>query len=297
MKNALFEELIVSVREGGAILSGEAAPSRTFTLRDHDLPDGASKAVWREFTRGEWREVEGGVIAETAVCIQVNGQVLARFMATPIDQEALALGFLRAEGIISSLDDVIDVRVSPSGECVDVWLDHDAPLPAAADAIRTAGCGGGVTFDDLLQRPAPTFPDLHLTPEQLIARYYEMRAAETLYPITRGVHASALCTPDQVLFIAEDVGRHNTLDKLWGMAMQAGISPQGRIIVTTGRISSEMLGKAAKMSVPLIASRTSPTSRSVALARAWGMTLVGYIRRGGFRVYAREERLELTKHH
>ena len=254
------------------------------------LPDGASKTVWREFTQGEWREVEGGVIAETAVCIQVNGQVLARFMATPIDQEALALGFLRSEGVISGLEDVADLRVGPSGECVDVRLHREATLPAAEKAIRTAGCGGGVTFDDLLHRPAPRFPALQLTPEQLIARYYEMRATETLYPITRGVHASALCTPDQVLIIAEDVGRHNTLDKLWGKAMQAGISTPGRIIVTTGRISSEMLGKAAKMGVPLIASRTSPTSRSAALARAWGMTLVGYIRRGGFRVYSEEWR-------
>ncbi len=290
MKDALFEELIASVREGGAILSGETALSRTFTLRDHDLPEGASEAVWNEYKRGQWREVEGGVIAEIAVCIQVNGQVLARFMATPIDQEALALGFLRAEGIIVGLEDVADVRVSPSGGCVDVWLHHDAALPAAADAIRTTGCGGGVTFDDLLQRPALHFPNLHLTPEQLIARYYEMRTTETLYPITRGVHASALCTPDQVLILAEDVGRHNTLDKLWGMAMQQGIPTKGRVIVTTGRISSEMLGKAAKMGVPVIASRTSPTSRSVALARAWGMTLVGYIRRGGFRAYAGEER-------
>ncbi len=254
------------------------------------LPEGASEALWREYDRGQWRQVAGGVIAETAVCIQVNGQTLARFMATPMEQEALALGFLRAEGVIHGPEDVADVRVSPSGECVDVWLHRHTTLPAAADAIRTAGCGGGVTFDDLIHRPAPAFPDLHLTPEQLIARYYEMRAAETLYPITRGVHASALCTPDQVLILAEDVGRHNTLDKLWGMAMQAEMETAGRIIVTTGRISSEMLGKAARMGVPLIASRTSPTSRSVALARAWGMTLVGYIRRGGFRVYAGEER-------
>jgi len=118
-----------------------------------------------------------------------------------------------------------------------------------------------------------------------------MRATEVLYPVTRGVHASALCTPAGLLLMAEDVGRHNTLDKLWGKAMQAGVSTRGRIIVTTGRISSEMLGKAVKMGAPVIASRTSPTSRSVALARAWGMTLAGYIRRGGFRVYAGEERL------
>ena len=234
----------------------------------------------------------GAVIDENHICIQVNGQILARFMATPIDQEALALGFLRSEGVITGLGDVADLRVGPSGDCVDVWLHRDASLPAAKEAIHTAGCGGGVTFDALVQRPVPDFPVLQLTPNQLIARYYDMRAAEVLYPITRGVHASALCTPDRVLILAEDVGRHNTLDKLWGKAMQAGISTAGCLIVTTGRISSEMLGKAAKMGVPVIASRTSPTSRSVALARAWGMTLVGYIRRGGFRVYADEGRLK-----
>jgi len=238
--------------------------------------------------------VDGAVIEEKNVCIQVNGQVLARFMATPLALDALALGFLRSEGVISGLEDVADLRVGPSGECVDVWLSRSARLPDDADAIRTAGCGGGVTFDDLLHFTPDPFPDIHLTPDQLIARYYEMRATEALYPITRGVHASALCTPDQVLLMAEDVGRHNTLDKLWGKAMQAGVSTRGRIIVTTGRISSEMLGKAAKMGAPVIASRTSPTSRSVALARQWDMTLVAYIRRGGFRAYAGATRLGIT---
>ena len=91
--------------------------------------------------------------------------------------------------------------------------------------------------------------------------------------------------------MAEDVGRHNTLDKLWGKALLAGIATRGRMIVTTGRISSEMLGKAAKMGVPIIASRTSPTSHSVALAQAWGMTLIGYVRRSGFRIYTGVERV------
>jgi len=255
------------------------------------FPPGVIPTSWHVPRPGDWEVVDGAVIEEKRVCIQVNGQVLARFMATPMELDALALGFLRSEGIITGPEDVADLQVGASGECVDVWLTRSAPLPDDGDAIRTAGCGGGVTFDDLARFTPDPFPQRHLTPEQLIARYYEMRATEALYPISRGVHASALCTPDQVLLIAEDVGRHNTLDKLWGQAMLTGVEPRGRIIVTTGRISSEMLGKAAKMGVPVIASRTSPTSRSVALARQWHMTLVAYIRRGGFRVYAGEERL------
>ena len=255
------------------------------------LPKGAVPTTWHVPRSGDWVEVEGAVIEETHVCIQVNGQVLARFMATPMELDALALGFLRSEGVISSLEDVAELRISPTGECVDVWLHHDAALPADTEAIRTAGCGGGVTFDDLKRFRPLGFPHLTLSPDDVIGRYFDMRAQETLYPITRGVHASALCSQDEVLLMAEDVGRHNTLDKLWGKALLADLATRGRMIVTTGRISSEMLGKAAKMGIPIIASRTSPTSHSVALAQAWGMTLIGYVRRSGFRIYTGVERV------
>ena len=255
------------------------------------LPKGAVPTTWCVPRAGEWELVEGAVIEETHVCIQVNGRVLARFMATPMELDALALGFLRSEGIISGPEDVVDLRVGASGECVDVWLTRSAPLPDDGDAIRTAGCGGGVTFDDLKRFRPLGFPHLTLSPDDVIGRYFDMRAKETLYPITRGVHASALCSQDEVLLMAEDVGRHNTLDKLWGKALLAGVATRGRMIVTTGRISSEMLGKAAKMGVPIIASRTSPTSHSVALAQAWDMTLIGYVRRSGFRIYTGVERV------
>jgi len=122
------------------------------------LPPGAIPTSWLVPRSGEWEEVDGAVIEEKNVCIQVNGQVLARFMATPLELEALALGFLRSEGVIAGLDDVADLRVGPSGVCVDVWLTHSATLPDDADAIRTAGCGGGVTFDDLLHFTPPPLP-------------------------------------------------------------------------------------------------------------------------------------------
>ena len=159
-------------------------------------------------------------------------------------------------------------------------------------AIRTSGCSGGVTFDDLTAQRAPLPLGPPVSAQQIIDRYADLRAAEVLYPISRGVHSSALSTPERLLLTAEDVGRHNTLDKLWGMAMQQGIDPTGCLILTTGRISAEMLGKAAKMGVPVIASRTSPTSRSLALAEAWHITVIGYIRRDSLRLYTGAERIE-----
>jgi FdhD protein len=91
--------------------------------------------------------------------------------------------------------------------------------------------------------------------------------------------------------MTQDVGRHNTIDRLWGQALKQGLPTKGNILLTSGRISSEMLNKTAKMGVPVAVSRTSPTSLSVELARAWNITLIGYARGKSFRVYSVPERV------
>ena len=233
------------------------------------------------------------MIEEAAICIHVNGSDFATIMATPIDQKAMALGFLRAEGFIAGLEDVELAELNQNGVCVDVWVKHEVERPNRL--IRTTGCGGGITFDDLTAERDPVPFGKTVTAQQIIDLYTQLSSAAVLYPITRGVHTSGLCTPDKVLVLTEDVGRHNTLDKLWGKAMLADIPTAGRIIVTTGRISSEMLGKAAKMGVPIIASRTSPTSRSLDLAEAWNITVLGYVRRRSLRIYTHPGRI-ISKH-
>lgn len=253
------------------------------------LIKGALPTVYFVYRPDRWHRVDAAVIDEVTVTLHVNGQALTSFMCSPVGLEAMALGFLRNEGLIAGLEEVELVKLSHSSTCVDVWLRREFMAPS--HAIRTSGCSGGITFDDLAgQRPSLPLGD-PVTPQQVIARYFELRAAETLYPITRGVHASALCTPEALLLLAEDVGRHNTLDKLAGKAMLERVDTAGCLIVTTGRISSEMLGKAAKLGVPVVASRTSPTSRSVALAQAWNITVIGYVRRDSLRVYSAPDRL------
>jgi FdhD protein len=96
----------------------------------------------------------------------------------------------------------------------------------------------------------------------------------------------------ELLAIAEDVGRHNTVDKLVGKCMIEGIQPHGKILLATGRVSSEMLVKGALMGCPIIASRNSATSMSVAMARDWNITLIGYVRQNTMRVYSHPKRLD-----
>ena len=256
------------------------------------FPTGANPRKFLRYEHDTVTPIDGAVIEEASICIHVNGKDFATIMATPIDQQAMALGFLRAEGFISGMDDVEMVALNENGICVDVWLDHDVERPNRL--IRTTGCGGGITFDDLTAAREPLRFGETVTVQQIIDLYAKLSSIAVLYPITRGVHTSALCTPSDILIWTEDVGRHNTLDKLWGKAMLEDIPTKGRIITTTGRISSEMLGKAAKMEVPIIASRTSPTSRSLALAEAWNITVVGYVRRGSVQVYTHPERIVQT---
>jgi FdhD protein len=112
-----------------------------------------------------------------------------------------------------------------------------------------------------------------------------------LYRHSGGVHASALADTKNLLVVTEDIGRHNTLDKIQGECLLKGLSTKERLLLSTGRISSEMLLKAARMQVPVVVSRHSPSETAISLARELGIALVGYARGNRLMVYSHSERL------
>lgn len=254
------------------------------------MSDGVVPFSIEEYHHG-WSTVEGEVVEEGFVSIFVNGEELATVMCSPREQERLALGFLCNEGIIHSLADVRAVHVCPSGACVDVWLTR-SDFVRPNRLILTSGCGGGVTFDDLSKAMEPLESTITIAPQQLAELLIEMQQRATLYARSRGVHTAALADGEQLIVLAEDVGRHNTIDKLRGACLLEQIDSRDKILLCTGRISSEMINKAARMGCPIIASRTSPTSMSVQLAQQWNITLAGYVRREQLKVYAHPERLK-----
>jgi FdhD protein len=233
---------------------------------------------------------EGEIVDERQVCISVNGSELATMMCSPNDLEMLALGFLHNEGLISSLDDVRHLSLSKNDTCVDVWLRNtDLELPRRL--ILTSGCGGGVTFDDMSQQHEPLHSDLQATPAQLADLMKQLHMGADLYQQARGIHTAALAENDSLLLQVEDVGRHNCLDKLRGASLLANIPTKDRILLTSGRVSSEMINKARRLETPIVCSRTSPTNLSVALAQAWQITIVGYLRQNRMRIYSHAHRI------
>lgn len=239
------------------------------------------------------QDIDGRVVEEALACVSVNGRELATFMCTPNHLEELAIGFLYNEAIISGLGDVRALHTSRSNTCVDVWL-QKADYQPPDHQIVTSGCGGGVTFDDLSGNHAPLTGDIRATPAQLASLMRQLHLGATLYQEARGIHTAALAEGDAILLQVEDVGRHNCLDKLCGLALRAGLPTRDRLVLSSGRISSEMINKARRLEAPIVCSRTSPTSMSVALAAAWNITIVAYLRQDRMRVYTHPERLGLV---
>ncbi len=253
---------------------------------------GTIRVRYAELDGRGWEPVDGDVIEEQPLSIYVNGKAFVTLMCTPIALESLVLGFLAAEGIIRRMEDVSLLDITHGGAVADVWLRHQASLPEGR--VLTSGCAGGMTFADLTTARAPIRSARRISREQVFTLMEALHEASVLYRRSRGVHTSALSDGERLLVVAEDVGRHNTLDKIRGECLVRGIPTADGILLTTGRVSSEMLRKAADMQIPIVISRTSPTSLSLDLAGAWGITLIGYVRGNHMRVYTGAWRLGLA---
>lgn len=246
---------------------------------------------FEKYEFNKWEKNNSETIVEAPVSLTVNGAVWLTFMCTPINLEAMAIGFLYNEGIIGKFDEVMDVRVCEHGDNVDVWLSHEAEQPKSWR--RTSGCSGGLTAVETLAREGISFDGSQpIVSPKTIGELVEMLfESQALYKETGGVHTSALSDGKKILIAAEDIGRHNTLDKIAGLCLMQDIWPETRILISTGRISSEMLQKAARLAVPILISRTSPSSLSIEMAEHYGITLIGYARRHRFNVYTNPQRV------
>jgi FdhD protein len=232
---------------------------------------------------------------ESLCTIEVNGQSWITLLCSPHDLDHLAIGFLFDAGVIESAAEVRDVRVIGDFNELETLVQVDlrcekASLPS--NPTLTSGCSGGVTFFDIAAKRLPLVSNLRVKPEQVYDAMDQLMLEQAqLHRDVGGFHTAALSDGHSLLIVAHDVGRHNTLDKIAGAALCRGIPTRDRLLVATGRISSEMLAKAARMKVPVIISRNSPTGLATHLAREWGIMIAGYVRGQKMHIYSAEDRL------
>lgn len=252
-----------------------------------DLKNLTEETVCDRFSDEGWVRTSVHVPTEMELSIYINGQELVTILCTPTKLNCLVLGFLYAEGIIAGTGDLTMMRLCEDDALADVRLTNPEYKSPTQRTI-TSGCGGGATFKTEGQKVDSS---LSVTPLEVLALMKQLQEQMDLYRFSGGVHASALSDTRNLLVVAEDIGRHNTLDKIQGECLLRGLSTKDRLLLSTGRVSSEMLLKAAKMQTPIIVSRHSPTGSAVSLARDLGIALVGHARGSRLSVYSHPERL------
>ena len=228
---------------------------------------------------------------ERAISLIVDGTELATIACSPTRVIALALGFLRLEDIIRTADDVALMEVCDEETVVKVRLAPTArAVPHDRKRILTSGCGRGVTFSlDVV----PVDGGMSVRPERVMEWMETLLENANGYRDHGGTHAAGLFGEAGLEILVEDIGRHNTVDRVAGEALLQDRPTQGKAILTSGRISSEMLVKCSRLGVGIAASRTSPTELAVSLAQEAGIALLGYVRRGQLQVFHDPGRLLL----
>ena len=250
----------------------------------------APNVLCDRFSDEGWTRTSVNVPVEMDLKLYVNGKELVTILCTPVKLNCLVLGFLYAEEVISGTDDVATMRVCEEESLADVKLvNQDYIMPALR--TLTSGCGGGISFKATEMKVES---NLTVAPAQVFSLMKLFQEKMELYQLSGGIHASALFDSGKLTVLAEDIGRHNTLDKIAGECLLRKVSSRDGVLLSTGRVSSEMLLKVAKMQVPIVVSRTSPTERAILLARELGVALVGYARGSRLSVYSHPERLGHT---
>src|SRR3990172_399107 len=204
---------------------------------------------YSQYANGEWQRVSGKLPEEKLLSLFVNGQELVSILCTPEKLNCLVIGYLRSEGFIDNLDEIAMMRICVEESLADVQLTHQLPA-SPPKRVLTSGCGGGVSFE-LGDNVQPLRSKWRVSPTQILSSLKslqrESQSQSTNGTIHRGVHVSALSDGDNIIVRSEDIGRHNTIDKIWGECMLRKIPTEDLLLLTTGRISSEMLSKTAKM--------------------------------------------------
>jgi len=225
-------------------------------------------------------------------------------MRTPGFEDELAVGFLRTEGLIEGPEVLRIERGDPAemnqpDDRVTVRLARpfDASVVAERHFVATASCGicGKASLDEVAVRSDPIPPGPVVPRRVVLALPDLLRAAQRAFDETGGLHAAGLFTPaGELLDVREDVGRHNALDKLVGSQVLAKTMPlHERILVVSGRVSFEIVQKAAVAGIPIICAVSAPSDLAVEAANRLGVTLVGFLRGDGFNIYAHDERIDL----
>lgn len=238
------------------------------------------------------------VVDEMPLTIYLNGKEVVTILCSPGDEQYLVMGFLISEGMVDSLEEVSQLKIDLDSGLV--WVEttvvklQDEKLPFKR--CLTACCGKGrVGFyfanDARVTNQVKTSLKLSTNDVQDYVRAFD--AISELFRLTGGVHGGALGEGGRFIYHSQDIGRHNVLDKLYGYCLVNSIPIADKIIVFSGRVSSEIVLKVSKMNIAVIIARSAPTRLALGLADELGITVIGFARENRFNIYTHSDRVVL----
>ncbi len=241
-------------------------------------------------------KIEDMVVKESPITIFLNDQELVTLLCSPTNLRYLVAGFLSSEGLIKSRGDIKEILIDDRRGVVRVQTEEDKEFATEFIFKRfiTSGCGRGASFYSAadVQGQAKIESQVAISALEVFSLVKQFQQYSKIYRITHGVHSAALSDVKSILVFAEDIGRHNAIDKIFGQCLLEDIPTNDRIILTSGRISSEILLKVAKRNIPVIISKSAPTYLGVRLADDLGITLIGFVRGKRMNAYANDWRID-----
>jgi len=244
---------------------------------------------------GRAAEGKDAVTEEVPLTIYLNQEEVATLLCSPGHWDELAVGFLVAQGLVRQPEEIARVEVEAQRGLA--WVQTTVSRPLAKQGmfkrLLTSGCGGGVSFSFANEASglAPVMAECRVAAAAIPELMHRFQRMSEAFRETGGVHSAALASEEEILVFREDIGRHNAVDKVNGHCFLHRIPVKDKLLLTTGRLSSEILTKVARLGIPFLVSRSAPTSLAVAYARELGITLIGFARGRRFTAYTHPERL------
>lgn len=219
---------------------------------------------------GQCRSARRDAVArEFPLTIILNERKLATLACSPSDLGHLAVGFLLSKGLLKNRRAIRLITVDAPKNTV--WVEAEEARPSPPKKVDSG---------------------IAISAAEVLSLLDGFGQHSELFQATGGVHGAALCDKEKILVFAEDISRHNAIDKVFGQCLLEGIDTAGHLIITSGRVSSEVVLKVVERNVPLLVSRAAPTDLGVKLAKKLGLTLIGFAREKRLNIYAHEERLK-----
>jgi len=259
-------------------------------MKKKTATEGIERLRLRRFDGQRFSGAAVDVVREVLLEVVADGRAVVSIACAGIHLRELAVGFAKQEGLIEEAGDIRTMTFRRGRVDIRTRRGRGRTLPATAPKTIASSGARGSRPRHLSGKRATAVPARpKLNARAVLDLMDALLAATAIHERTRGTHCSAIAGPQGILAAREDIGRHNTIDMLCGWALIEGVDLADKVLLTTGRVSSEIVSKAWRMGVPFILSHSAATSRAVALAESLGIAVVGYVRGGTFLVYAGKE--------